>query len=68
MECELLDTCGFFTKYHESKDMSCQTFIRVYCQGEKRNECKRKKFSAKYGISPLDNMMPHGTMVFSSTH
>ena len=67
MECELIDTCGFFAKYRDSKDISCQAFIRIYCQGERSHDCKRKKYRDKYKTFPVDDMMPHGTIIFNFT-
>ena len=60
MECELLETCGFFRKYQESKELACKGFIRQYCQGEKMAQCERKKYRAEHGTPPPDDMMPNG--------
>lgn len=61
--CELLEGCGFFAKYSESKKEECLGFIKEYCIGEKKDECQRKAFKEKNGISPDDNMTPNGYMV-----
>jgi len=40
-DCELLDKCGFFIKYCESKDLACKGFMRMHCKGDKQEQCKR---------------------------
>ncbi len=62
-KCELLDKCGFFKQYRETKDLACRGFIRMYCTGPKMNECKRKEYRKQYGVPPADNLMPNGTLM-----
>lgn len=62
-KCELLDKCGFFKKYSETKDLACRGFIRLYCNGPKMNECKRKEYRKQHGVPPDDAMMPNGTLL-----
>ena len=63
MECELLQTCGFFRKYQDSLDLACRGFIKTYCKGSKLDECERKIFRKKNGGPPDDDMMPSGQMM-----
>jgi len=58
--CELLERCGFFKKYGETKDLACRGFINQFCKGDKMNQCKRKEYSKKHGESPSEDMMPNG--------
>ncbi len=60
MECELLETCGFFKKYEDSLDLACRGFIKSYCKGEKMDECARKIYRREHGQPPHDDMMPSG--------
>ena len=64
MKCESVDSCGFFRKYHETRDLICQVFIESHCYGDKANLCKRKRYLEKYGVNPVDDMMPDGKMSF----
>jgi hypothetical protein len=59
-ECELLDKCGFFKKYQNTKELTCKGFIRQYCTGPKMDECKRKEYRKQHGQPPPDDMMPPG--------
>ncbi len=61
-ECELLNTCGFFKKYQDTKSMACKGFIQMYCKGDKMDECKRKQYRQEHGKPPIDEMMPNGWM------
>lgn len=61
--CELLDTCGFFRKYGETKDLACRGFAHTYCTGPKMNECKRKEYRKVHGTPPPDDMMPNGALL-----
>ena len=63
-ECELLQRCGFFEKYSATKDVACRGLIKVYCRGEKMNQCKRKEYSKEHGHAPSDDMMPTGHKIF----
>lgn len=63
MACELLEKCGFFKKYQETKDLACKGFIREYCNGSRMSECKRKKYREEHGEAPSDDMMPSGHMM-----
>jgi hypothetical protein len=58
--CELLETCGFFQKYQDTLDLACRGFLKTYCQGEKMDECARKKYRMKHGTPPADDMLPTG--------
>jgi len=62
-ECSLLENCGFFKKYKETRNLACQGFINLYCKGAKMNECKRKKYKEENGQPPSDDMMPSGQMI-----
>lgn len=63
MDCELLETCGFFRKYQDSLDLACRGFIKSYCKGPKMDECARKKYRQEHGGPPEDDMMPSGQMM-----
>ena len=41
-ECELLEKCGFFNKYKETKELACKGFIVKYCTGSDMDKCERK--------------------------
>lgn len=62
-ECELLERCGLFKKYQPTDDLACEWFIDKYCSGLGISRCRRKRFYAKYGIVPPDDMLPTGTMI-----
>ena len=62
-DCELLETCGFFKKYQETKELACRGFINQYCKGPKLDECKRKEYRLKNGEPPSDDMMPSGQII-----
>ena len=62
-ECELLDKCGFFNKYKETKELACKGFIAKYCTGSDMNKCKRKIYRKEHGQAPPNDMMPSGQMV-----
>lgn len=62
-ECELLETCGFFKKYQDSKQAACQGFVQQYCKGDKMDQCKRKQYRKEHGVPPSDDMMPSGHMI-----
>ena len=64
-ECELLEECGFFKKYKDTKELVCQGYIQKYCKSEKQDECKRKEYRKQHGTAPPDDMMPSGHMVSS---
>jgi len=64
-ECELINRCGFFAKYQESKDLACRGFMNLYCRGPQQSECKRLQYRAKHGFPPGDDMLPTGQMVAS---
>ncbi len=59
-ECKYLLTCGFFRKFHETKNLACKGFISMYCKGTKMEQCKRLEFRKENGFPPEDNMMPSG--------
>lgn len=62
-ECGNLPMCGFFKKYSNSNKAACQGFIKLYCRGEKRDDCERKKYRKANGVAPPDEMMPSGAMM-----
>ncbi len=62
-DCELLSRCGFFIKYCQTKDLACKGFMRMYCKGDKQEECKRKIFRKQHGKPPSDDMLPSGQMI-----
>lgn len=62
-ECANLSVCGFFNKYKDTNKAACLGFIKLYCRGEKRDECERKKYRKLHGAPPPDNMMPSGVLV-----
>ncbi len=62
-ECELLETCGFFSKYKDSKDLACRGFLTQYCTGPKMDLCKRREYRMQNGRAPSDDMMPNGLMI-----
>ncbi len=63
VECELLETCGFFRVYSDTLDMACRGFIKTYCKGERMDECKRKEYRLQHGEPPVDDMLPTGQMI-----
>ena len=65
-DCELLEKCGYFKKYHDTKEIICQGFIRQYCRGPRQLECKRMKYREEHGTPPPDDMMPSGHMTVAS--
>ena len=62
-ECELLDRCGFFLKYQETRDLACRGFMNMYCRGPQQPECKRLAYRAEHGHPPDDDMLPTGQMI-----
>lgn len=62
-ECEMLNNCGFFKKYRQTKDLACKGFMRMYCRGDKQEECKRKQYKKQHGHPPSDDMLPSGHMI-----
>jgi hypothetical protein len=61
--CKFLEGCGFFKKYKATKDLACRGFIRLYCQGRKQDQCKRKQYFTEHGVPPEDDMMPSGHVI-----
>jgi len=59
-ECELLEKCGFFTKYQMARELG---FIQLYCRGPKMSKCERKIFRQKNGTPPIDDMTPGGQII-----
>jgi hypothetical protein len=64
-ECELLNTCQFFKKYNETKNLACKGFIASYCRGPKMNQCQRMEYRKKNNCPPSDDMMPNGQIIVS---
>ncbi|SKA97112.1 hypothetical protein SAMN02745704_02814 [Paucidesulfovibrio gracilis DSM 16080] len=62
-DCELLDQCGFFKKYKDTKKLACSGFIKQYCKGPLQAQCMRKAYRQEHGKPPSDDMMPPGGMV-----
>ena len=62
-ECERVETCGFFKKYHDVKSLACKGFFRSYCMGELMDKCKRKEYLERHGAPPSDDMMPNGRYI-----
>ena len=62
-ECELLENCGYFKKYKDSKELACRGFIHLYCRGAKMSQCKRKMYRIEHGEPPPDDMLPTGSIV-----
>lgn len=60
VECELLETCGFFKKYNDTLNLACRGFVKTYCKGPKMDECLRKEYRLKNGHPPTDAMLPTG--------
>ena len=58
--CEMLENCGFFKKYRKLNYFACDEFIRLYCRGDRQNECIRKKYRKEHNAPPPDNMLPNG--------
>ena len=61
--CALLEKCGFFKKYQDTKDLACRGFIASYCKGPKINDCKRLEYRNKHGVPPSDDMLPTGQTI-----
>jgi hypothetical protein len=59
-ECKQLASCGFYKKYHNSRELLRLGFILKYCHGPKMDECKRKAYREIRGHTPPDEMMPNG--------
>lgn len=70
MDCENLNDCAFFQEYErdDSKKLALAGFIRMYCKGEKQDDCIRKKVSKALGGKEKvpANMMPTGTPMTGS--
>ena len=60
MDCINFETCGFIKKHSEEKALAVKGFIKMYCQGEKQEECIRKQYKKAHGTAPSDDMMPNG--------
>jgi hypothetical protein len=63
MECQLLETCGFFKKYGKTWHLACQELILRYCKGSDTKNCRRLEYRNAYGNPPEDEMMPSGMMM-----
>lgn len=62
-ECENLRRCSFFeimTRKHK-QELALAGFKKIYCLGEKQNQCMRKIVAKELGpeFIPM-NMMPNG--------
>ena len=63
-DCEKLATCAFFIEYEKdvSKKLALEGFAKMFCRGDKQDDCVRKKVSNALGGPehvPV-NMMPNG--------
>jgi hypothetical protein len=65
-DCPNLAGCGFIQKYGDTKSIAVKGFILLYCKGAKQDECERKKYKAKTGTKPSDDMLPNGSMMKGS--
>ena len=68
-DCENLEKCEFFKRYQndEDKKYALMGFVRTYCQGNKQDECVRKKVSKALGPDKVPvNMMPTGSPLFGT--
>ena len=64
VNCELLDTCGFFLNFKGNSEVVKKGWIKNFCESQEKSEsCERKIFRKKNGHPPLDNMAPTGKMV-----
>ena len=63
LECELLESCGFFNKYQPTEEMACRWFIQEYCRGPRMVKCRRMAYRLQHGTSPPDDMLPSGRMI-----
>jgi hypothetical protein len=61
--CEMLNLCGFFKKYNETKNLACKGFIQMYCMGSQKLVCKRREYRRQTGAPPSDDMMPSGQLI-----
>jgi hypothetical protein len=69
-QCEKLEKCGFFNEYKEKRALNSilEKFIQQFCLGDKKDECIRKKISAKYGPEKVPtNMTPTGIPVLGTS-
>ena len=57
--CSSYKTCPFVKKYQYT-DPYFDELISNYCKGNMQNQCKRKEYYTKKGISPKDNYLPNG--------
>jgi hypothetical protein len=63
-DCEKLANCAFFKTYQNDENVkyALKGFVRLYCQGDKQDQCIRKQVSKTLGGPehvPV-NMMPNG--------
>lgn len=61
-DCELLEHCGFFRKHGASHHAACRLLLRVYCQGGRQEECRRKALLRQMGHPPEDDVLPTGEL------
>lgn len=69
-DCEKLEKCGFFNEYKEKRALNSilDKFIKDYCQGDKQNDCVRKKIAKQYGPEKVPvNMTPTGIPVLGTS-
>ena len=65
--CENINTCGFLKKYGNSHRNECTQCIKQYCAGYKMAQCSRKRYLARTGKNPPDDLRPDGhSMVYQA--
>jgi hypothetical protein len=71
-DCEKLAACAFMKAYEsdENTKFALRGFVRMYCKGERKDICIRKKVSKTLGGPehvPL-NMMPDGLPILGTSN
>ena len=51
-ECEKLETCGFFIKDGEVKDLACRGFVNQYCRETKWTNAKERNIAENMARLP----------------
>jgi len=63
-QCNLLDNCGFFTKFSRHSEVVKQGWISNFCKNiEKSKSCKRRYIMVQTGKPPVDSMTPTGLIL-----
>ena len=64
IKCEQIQTCKFYTNFHENPEVVKQGWIISFCSYKRRSEkCERKKQLKETGTEPPDNVAPTGTIM-----